>query len=133
VDDIELIERRDSGRRLSEDEKIFLVRESFRSRRPMKEFCRQNGVGISSLLRWRKQFRDVAKSASRSFVPVKINDAAPELSAMPGAAPSPTSSAPPDLRRMEITLPGGIGLRIDGEVSETALRGVLAALRMATS
>jgi transposase len=117
------IERR---RRWRPEEKLRIIAESLQPGASVSEIARRHDMSRGLLWNWRRQARRNApvQQAQQSFVPVKITN---EFAA---AAESPCgnrSAAPAG--RIEIALPDGICIRIDGEVSPAALRRVIAALR----
>ncbi|TWB48232.1 IS66-like element accessory protein TnpA [Nitrospirillum viridazoti] len=115
-------------RRWSTEEKLRVLAQSVAPGSSPSLTCRMHGISTGQLSTWRKQFRS---GELTGFVPVSVIDvgALPE----PAIVPEVPESAPPERAPMgagviEVELPAGVRLRITGDVSEDALRRVLAAL-----
>ncbi len=96
------------------------------------EVARKHGISTGQLYTWRKQLVSfqgsmVTRAAPR-FVPVDVPPSAPGTDAAPMQLPAPSSSPPRLDGLIEILLPGGVSLRVDGHVDGRALRRVLVAL-----
>ena len=91
--------------------------------------CRMHGISSGQYYTWRKQFRS---GALTGFVPVLV---APEIPALPlppaSPAPTPVEAQPALLvaGNVEVELPSGIKLRINGGVDSDVLRQILSALQ----
>ena len=73
---------------------------------------------------WRKQFRS---GELTGFVPVSVAAEPPSLAEPVSVKEEPP--APPVPGLVKVDLPGGVRLRISGEVEAVALRRILSALR----
>ena len=98
-------------RRWSDADKASIVREGLAPGAVPTEIMRRHGISSSLFYTWRK--RALAEAPAR-FMPVRI--------AEPSAAVK--SEAPPP-NRIEIVLPNGISVRIDGAADPRALAAVL--------
>ena len=117
------VERR---RRWRPEEKLRIIAESLQPGASVSEIARRHDMSRGLLWNWRRQARCTAsvKHPQQSFVPVTVtNDVAGPTESRGGNRSSAAAG------RIEIALPDGICIRIDGEVSPTALRRVIAALR----
>jgi transposase len=85
--------------------------------------CRIHGISTGQLSTWRKQFRS---GELTGFAPVSVvaDGALPG----PAAVPDVTDDVPAAVGLIEIELPTGVKLRINGDVGEAVLRRVLSAL-----
>ncbi|WP_085586587.1 IS66-like element accessory protein TnpA [Thalassospira mesophila] len=63
-----------NGRRLTTEEKQRLVAASFGSGVSVREFATRQGIGYSSLTRWRRQYARPPADSSPGFVPVALTD-----------------------------------------------------------
>lgn len=129
---IELTVRPERRRRWSAAEKFGIVQETLAPGAIVTEVARRHEIGTGLLYSWRKQ---TLAGAMAGFVPVQLTaTAAPSALAAPTDDPSSMSVAPTLAENkgtggiIEVVLPSGIRLRIDGEVNGGALRVVLAAL-----
>ena len=82
--------------RRTESQWTEILREFESSRLDSREFCRREGLALSSFQRWRRQLGSVAAS---EFV---------EL--VPASSPSVPSSS----WSLDVSLPNGVGLRFQG-------------------
>lgn len=106
------------------EEKLRILAQGEAPGSSVKLACRAHGVSSGQFYTWRKQFRS---GELTGFVPVAVM---PEPPSMPAAGPmreKPVSVSAPGL--VEVELPGGVKLRISGEVETVALRRILSALR----
>ncbi|MDZ5645636.1 IS66-like element accessory protein TnpA [Nitrospirillum sp. BR 11828] len=110
-------------RRWSIEEKLRVLAQSVAPGSSPSLTCRMHGISTGQLSTWRKQFRS---GELTGFVPVSVIDggALPE----PALVPEVPEGAPMAVGVIEVELPTGVRLRITGDVSEGALRRVLAAL-----
>ena len=150
---------RRSRRSWSDDEKRKIIAEALLPGASVAEIARRHGVNANLVFNWRRSARaacaagaEVAATSepARSgamlatsdpgFIPIGVftraPDGGPALIAGGGVAqqlPSPTARARANVERrsglIEIDLADGTRLRVDGFVSERALRHVLSALR----
>ena len=128
VEVITSVERR---RRWTVQEKLRLVAESYRAEGGVGVVADQAGLHRSLLQRWRRQVRDgtlVADGCGASgFVPVAIDDRA--AAATPTLATAMVGSPHDAVRRLvEIDLPNGCRVRVEQDISTTALRRIIGAL-----
>ena len=98
-------------RRYSQTEKQTILK-AVSAGATVSEVSRQYGIGRSLIHNWRRQEAVAMLGATVRFAPVSV---APEKPA-------------PGVGKIEIELDGGVRLRVDGSVDETALRRVLRAL-----
>lgn len=128
VEVITSVERR---RRWTVQEKLRLVAESYRAEGGVGVVADQAGLHRSLLQRWRRQVRDGMLVADRQgasgFVPVAIDDRA--AAATPTLATAMVGSPHDAVRRLvEIDLPNGCRVRVEQDISTTALRRIIGAL-----
>jgi len=119
---IEIVMRRERRRSFSVEEKLRIVDEMREPGATVAEVARRHGLGTNLLYVWRRmaEGRGARPAEPVRLIPVQIE----------GPAPSPASAAPSGGGgRIEIGLPGGIKVKIDGEVAPDRLAAVLALLR----
>ena len=116
---IEVITRGERRRRWSAEEKQAIVAESAAPNISIAGIARRHGIGTGQLYAWRHQFLANHSGKIASFARVELLSEPPRL-----AGP-----APPRSGLIEIVLPGGATVRVDGQVDEQALRRVLGVLR----
>jgi transposase len=109
----------------STEEKLRILAQSEAPGSSVKLACRAHGVSSGQFYTWRKQLRS---GELTGFVPVSV------MPEPPSPSPVPTRDAPPSALAtapglVEVELPGGVKLRISGEVEAVALRRILSALR----
>jgi transposase len=106
-------------RRWSAEAKLRIVEESFAGWRQASATARRHGISRSLLFAWRKACRAGAlvDAEPGGLVPAVVVDERP--------APAPAPS------RIEIVMPNGYRVLVDGGVDEAALVRVLAALARA--
>ena len=123
VEVITSVERR---RRWTVQEKLRLVAESYRAEGGVGVVADQAELHRSLLQRWRRQVRDGTLVADRQgasgFVPVAIDDRAAVATTVVG---SPHDAV---RRLVEIDLPNGCRVRVEQDISTTALRRIIGAL-----
>jgi transposase len=135
---IEVITRGERRRRWSMEQKREIVGESLEPGVSPVTVARRYGIGTGQLYTWRRQLREgqlgerSQLSAQFARVAVLTGPAQPE-SAMAHMRPEaePTSGRTALTRSggtIEIVLPSGVSVRVDGQVDSGALRRVLAAL-----
>ncbi len=108
------------------EEKLRILAQAAAPGSSVKLACRAHGVSSGQFYTWRKQFRS---GDLTGFVPVSV---AAEPPSLPAPAPAQDALPPPSAPvpgLVEVELPGGIRLRISGEVEAAALRRILSALR----
>ena len=148
------VERR---RRWSREAKLRIVRESLAPGAVVSEVARRNEVAASLIYVWRRQalaglldgFHPVRIIAEPQGAPVDTADGDADVVPEPPREPrvpagsvstaraicaperehtSEPPTATPARSGIEVTLPGGVVVRVDGAVDAKALRAVLAAL-----
>ena len=120
------VERR---RKWSRDDRLRIVQESLADGAVIAEVARRNEVASSLIYTWRKQ---ALAGLLEGFHQVRIVPDTDEV--LPAlAAPEPSdvvaaTSAEPSRGRIEVALPDGTTLRVDGDAEHGALRIILASL-----
>jgi len=99
----------------STEEKLRILAQAAAPGSSVKLACRAHGVSSGQFYTWRKQFRS---GELTGLLPVSVP-----------AKEEPAPVPPPVPGLVEVELPGGIRLRISGEVEAVALRRILSALR----
>ena len=121
---IELITGGERRRRWSWEQKQAIVAESVAPRASATVIARKYGLNTGQLYTWRRQMlRRVPTVAPVAFARVDVV----EESARQAVPTNTTHAARSGL--IEVILPGGASVRVDGCVDERALRRVLNALR----
>jgi transposase len=121
---IEVITGAERRRRWSWEQKQAIVAESVAPRASPTVIARKYGLNTGQLYTWRRQMlRRVPTVAPSGFARVDVVDEP----VRPTVAATNTHAAQSGL--IEVILPGGASVRVDGCVDERALRRVLAALR----
>jgi transposase len=137
---IEVITRSERRRRWSIEEKREIVAESLGSGVRPSEIIQRHGITSGQLYAWRQQLtRRVDGQPVRlaaKFARVDVVAAEQASQAEPPASPPskpqthvPAIAAPRAKGLIEILLPDGTSVRVDGQVDERALRCVLDALQ----
>ena len=122
---IEVITGAERRRRWSWEQKQAIVAESVAPRASPTAIARKYGLNTGQLYTWRRQIlrRVPAVVAPAGFARV-------DLVEEPARSASPTPTVPMARSGLiEVILPNGASVRVDGCVDERALRRVLAALR----
>ncbi len=138
---VEFITRGDRRRVWAAEQKRAIALESLDPSTTPTDVGRRYGISSGLLYTWRRQLREgQLGSAPRrvaGFVRVDLVGEAPRLTAPdavqslpdPSSPPPPLQSlpaqTPPHAGLIEITLPGGASVRVDGSVDGAALRRVL--------
>jgi transposase len=121
---IEVITGVERRRRWSWEQKQAIVAESVAPRASPTAIARKYGLNTGQLYTWRRQMlRRVPAVAPAGFARVDVVTE----SVRPTASTTNADAARSGL--IEVVLPGGASVRVDGYVDERALRRVLAALR----
>jgi transposase len=132
---IEVITRGERRRRWSVEQKRDIAAESLEPGISPITVARRYGISSGLLYTWRRHLlegslgttaRPVAKFARVDVMAIPAQSA-PVTPSLPQPAPAPNSMNHPD-GMIEIALPCGISVRVDGQVDSSALRRVLAAL-----
>jgi transposase len=124
-------------RRYSAAEKMQMVEAAFRPGVVVAQAARHLGVHPSLLHRWRRLMAQDPSAASPGFIPVTVtadperldllHTDVPACVAAP-AAPLPAASAGRPAGVLEVALPGGARLRVEGAVDPALAVAVLGAL-----
>lgn len=122
---VERLEIVETGRRRrgSEDEKLKIVVESFRTPRQVAATARRHGISRWQLHEWRRLFRaaqNEAREPQGGFVPATL--------ATDRQTATPELAAPPDPGAIEIDFANGVRMRVTGAVNEATLAAALRAL-----
>ena len=121
---IEVITGAERRRRWSWEQKQAIVAESVAPRASPTVIARKYGLNTGQLYTWRRQIlRRVPAVAPAGFARVDVVEE--------GVRPASPTATEPMARSglIEVHLPGGASVRVDGCVDERALRRVLNALR----
>jgi transposase len=132
---VEVITRGERRRSWTPEQKREIVAESLGPELTPTEVARKHGISTGQLYTWRHQMlrlvgdagpRSAPRFAEIALAPMAVAaSAAPSVGEPPRTAPStPEHSG----GTIEIMLPGGVSLRVDGQVDGAALRRVLKAL-----
>ncbi len=135
---IEVITRGEVRRRWSVEQKREIAAESLEPGASATAVARRHGIGTGQLSIWRRQLRE-GQLGERSQLPTQFARVAVlSESAHPGSAvagmqrdaesTSARTAVTSSGGTIEIVLPGGVSIRVDGQVDSGALRRVLAAL-----
>jgi len=141
---VEFITRGDRRRMWAVEQKRGIALESLDPSTTPTEVARRYGITSGLLYTWRRQLREgqlgTAPQPVPGFARVELAAEVPRLTAPepvqpmsdpPPPAPlaqTPPAQTPPHTGLIEIALPGGASVRVDGSVDGAALRRVLAAL-----
>lgn len=137
---IEVITRGERRRRWPIEEKRAIVAESLEPGTRPAEITRRHGITSGQLYAWRQQLTrrvDMRPgNATMGFARVEVASGEPRLQELPAAAVPAVATAklpaiaePRGKGLIEIVLPCGTSVRVDGRVDDRALRCVLDALR----
>jgi transposase len=90
----------------------------------VRELARQHGICASLIYRWRREQAELGPGSGTRLLPVQMvsQEIAPRN-------PTPTPMPARPFGSIEIELDGGVRVRVGDDVSLTALRRVMAALR----
>lgn len=135
---VEFITRGDRRRVWAAEQKRAIALESLDPSTTPTDVARRYGLSSGLLYTWRRQLREgQLGSAPRrvaGFARVDLVEEAPRLAApepvppmsvLPPPAPLSPAQTPPCAGLIEIALPGGASVRVDGSVDGAALRRVL--------
>jgi len=141
---VEFITRGDRRRIWAVEQKRGIALESLDPSTTPTDVARRYGITSGLLYTWRRQLREGQLGSAPQPVPgfarVDLVGEMPQLAApdpiqpMSGPPPpaplvqTPPAPTPPYAGLIEIALPGGASVRVDGSVDGAALRRVLAAL-----
>ncbi|MBX9574687.1 MAG: transposase [Caulobacteraceae bacterium] len=118
---VEVITGTERRRQFTEEEKLRLVEDAFRPGVKATEVARHQGVDVSLLYRWRRQFFG-PQPRLPAFLPISV-----AMDEPPSAEPSRSAPAPP-VGVVEIDFPAGARLRITGPVDPAVVTAAVAAL-----
>jgi transposase len=127
---IEVITRGERRRRWTPEQKREIVMESLGSELTPTEVARKHGIGSGQLYTWRQQMlggqmASLAR-ARPDFAQVEMTPGLRQD--RPDEGPRAQTASRPASGLIEIVLPSGLIVRVDGQVDVGALRRVLAAL-----
>ena len=128
---VEILTGTERRRNYTPAEKMRIVEEAFRPGVIVKDVARRLGIHESLLYRWRRLMRAASPTGGLpSFVPVTI---APEPdraepSALPSAMSPPATPTAGTGAVLEVMLPDGARVRLEGAVDPTLAAAVLGAL-----
>jgi transposase len=135
---VEVITRGERRRSWTAEQKCQIVAESLGPAQTPAEVARNDAIGSGQLYTWRRQLLSVPPGAVMTRAAprfAQVDLASPPLQPGPNvpAGHQPQASSPPPSHsrpggRMDITLAGGVTLRVDADVDGAALRRVLAVL-----
>ena len=115
---------RRTTRHWSYEKKRRIVEETMKPGMSVSIVARRHDINANLVFSWRKLYQEGrlgVKGSEQSFIPVGIVGTQT-------SAPSPISS-PRSAGTVELELPGGIRLRVDSKIEESALRRVLRAIK----
>lgn len=120
---MEVVGRVSGRRRWSNAEKLEILAEAFRPGARVCDVIARREVSSSLIYTWRKQLREDKLAEAAPSLPVfaEVQLAEPVVPASPAL---PCSSG-----RIDIALPGGVRISVDGGVDADALARVLSVLR----
>lgn len=125
-DVVEVVARSERRRRWSDEERAHILTEAMAPGAVVAHVARRWGVSTGQLYTWRR-----AMLVQPTTAAVSPSTTAPGFAQVRLAAPNPGSDprpTPASAGVIEIVLPGGELVRVDGGVDGDALRRVLAAL-----
>jgi transposase len=131
---VEVITRGERRRSWTPEQKREIVVESFGPDLTPTEVARKYAISTGQLYTWRQQLMNVPTAVVTRAAPRFAQVDLSPMSASPGAVEpgaAEVAEATPPLRPdglIEIELPGGVVVRVDGQVDGRALRRVLGAL-----
>jgi transposase len=106
-----------------------LCRRHFVRALSIADVARRHGIGTGLLYTWR---REMLATAVAGFVPVQVaselEGPSPEDARRAAMRRAPVPRMKAQAGRIEVEFPNGVRVRVNGDVDEAALRGVLAAL-----
>ena len=123
---VEFITRGDRRRMWAVEQTRGIVLESMEPGTTPTDVARRYGISSGLLYTWRRHMMEgqlgSAPQPMAGFAQVDLVADLPQLTAPEPVAPVP---APPGAGLIEIALPGGVSVRVDGSVDGAALRRVL--------
>jgi len=128
---VEILTGSERRRNYTPAEKVRIVEEAFRPGVVVKDVARRLGIHESLLYRWRRLMRAAAPTGGLpTFVPVMVTPEPDvvEQSTLPPAASPPSTLAAVAGAVLEVMLPDGARLRLEGAVDPALAAAVLRAL-----
>jgi hypothetical protein len=129
---MEIITGVERGRRWRTEDKLRIVAETQLPGARIADVARRHEISRGLLWNWRHQARRgvLGQHDAPTFVPVRVvtGPAVSETSPIGIASGRHADHVPPD-GRVEVRLPDGTAIRIEGDVSLTTLRRVMTVLR----
>lgn len=131
---MEIITRGERRRRWTLEQKRDIVAESLGPELTPSEVARKYAIGTGQLYTWRRELLPATTERIRQparFAQVELAPTRP-AGHLPAEQPAPPVTIPQSPRTVgmiEIVLPGGILVRVDGQVDDRALRRVLGMLQ----
>jgi transposase len=131
---VEVITRGERRRSWTLEQKREIVAESLGSELTPSEVARKYAIGTGQLYTWRRELLPAPTERIRRparFAQVELAPTRPagQLPAEQAAPPVTIPQSPRPVGMIEIVLPGGILVRVDGQVDDRALRRVLGMLQ----
>jgi transposase len=131
---VEVITRGERRRSWTLEQKREIVVESLGPELTPSEVARKYAIGTGQLYTWRRELLPAATERMRRpprFAQVELAPTRP-ASQLPAEQPAPPVTIPQSARlvgMIEIVVPGGVLVRVDGQVDDRALRRILAMLQ----
>jgi transposase len=124
---VEILTGSERRRNYTPAEKVRIVEEAFRPGVIVKDVARRLGIHESLLYRWRRLMRAAPTGGLPAFVPVTVTPDTSEPPILP-SAPPPSASAAVAGAVLEVMLPDGARVRLEGAVDPALAAAVLTAL-----
>ena len=130
---VEVITRGERRRTWTLEQKRDIVAESLGPELTPSEVARKYGIGTGQLYTWRRELLPASTERMRRparFAQVELAPARPPEQLPAGCPASPIAASPSarPVGMIEIMLPNGVLVRVDGQVDDRALRRVLGML-----
>lgn len=127
---VEILTGSERRRNYTPAEKVRIVEEAFRPGVVVKDVARRLGIHESLLYRWRRLMRAAPTGGLPTFVPVMVTPEPDvlEQSTLPPATSPPSTPSAIAGAVLEVMLPDGARLRLEGAVDPTLAAAVLRAL-----
>jgi transposase len=117
-------------RRWPEELKRELVAATFEPGASVSIVARRHDLNANQLFKWRRQFAGPMRSTAMELLPVQIGPASPTTSG-PVVEPKRAASPTPQAGSIEVTLSGGVRVRVTGSVDPAAITAALGAVMKA--
>lgn len=108
------------------EDKLQILRQAMAPGSSVTLACRAHRISSGQFYTWRQQFY---RGELTGFVPVSVAAEPPSLSPVTAVQDAATLPPAQSVGMVEVELPGGIKLRVGGDIEPTALRRLLSALR----